>query len=152
MAALFGEVRFNAPSSGPLVLGPSHLDFPAVSPGVSAISTVAVINRSTKPVKIGGLSITGKTPKQFSVTGTTCSGATLPAGGACAAYVRFLPTAAGADSAQLNVTGAGKTFTVPMTGSKIPGVTNFSYASQAGDYIGGEHVRLVHAAQFRHPR
>lgn len=137
LPALFGEVRFNEPASTPLVLGPAHLDFPPAYPGVAAIATVAVVNRTSKPVKVGTPSITGKTPKAFSITGTTCAGATLPAGGACAAYLRFRPLAAGAASAQLNVPSGGKAFVVPLTGSGIPGLTNFSYSSQPGDWIGG---------------
>ena len=135
--ALFGEVRYKEPATGPVILAPSHLDFPAAYPHAATLATVTVVNRAAAPTKIVGAVISGTNKYDFAIAGSSCTQATLPIGGACAVYVRFQPTVAGSRSATVRfTTAAGAHPTVALTGTGIAGTTGFSYTSDPGDYIG----------------
>ena len=78
--ALFGEVRYKEPATGPVVLAPSHLDFPAAYPHAATVATVAVVNRAATPTKIASAVISGSNPQDFAIAGSSCTQATLPVG------------------------------------------------------------------------
>jgi hypothetical protein len=85
-----------------LLLSPSVLNFAAQAPGVaSAPQTVTLTNIGTTSLTISSIALGGTNPTSFQQT-NNCS--MLAATSACQVEVASIPSAAGAQSASLNVT------------------------------------------------
>ena len=82
----------------------ASLDFGSVSLGQdSTQTTVTVTNHGGEPLIIGRASLGGANPAPFAITSDSCSNATVSAGDTCTIGVRFSPTAAGAQTAELDL-------------------------------------------------
>jgi hypothetical protein len=87
-------------------VSPAALNFGNVQANVaSAAQVITVMNTGTLALPITGIGLTGANAADFSET-DTCAGG-VAAGAACTIEVVFLPSAAAAESATLNVSGAG---------------------------------------------
>jgi centrosomal CEP192-like protein/calcineurin-like phosphoesterase family protein len=117
--------------AGTTVLGasPSAVSF-ANQPtsSSSAQKSVTVTNASGGAVSISGAVVSGGNAHDFLKTSDTCSGATMAPGAACSVGVSFLPTAAGARSAQLVLANATSPLAVPLSGTGTPNAASFSPA------------------------
>ena len=138
-AALTGEVRYQVPEPDDAVLTvPRAVAFPDRDPGVRARPVpVFLVNTSGAPVTFGTPQISGTGAGSFSVVSSTCT-STVPAGGRCVVYPRFLPTSGGAHEAVLRVpdsTALGAR-EVLLRGNGSPGVTRWRMISAPGDHIG----------------
>ena len=82
----------------------TSLDFGSVSIGQdSTQTTVTVTNNGGEHLNVGQASLGGANPGQFTITSDNCTNATVSAGDTCTIGVRFSPTAAGAQTAELDL-------------------------------------------------
>jgi hypothetical protein len=81
-----------------------------------------VSNPGAVPVAIGTVSL--QTPGEFLIQRDTCAGETLPVGATCAVYVRFAPTAPGAPTSALEISGPAQPMNAQLSGqaSAAPGL------------------------------
>lgn len=86
---------------GGVVASPSELDFGAQAVFAASVPRSVAITSSTigEPVTIREISLSGANAADFTVTGTSCVGTTLPP--SCPVVMRFTPSAAGPRTAQL---------------------------------------------------
>src|SRR5207248_6138572 len=82
MDALFGEVRYGAPREGALRALSSRVSWPDTYPNLygQLVPVVPITVVSGPGVNITSVALTGQ---QFRIRGDSCSGQTLPPGGAC---------------------------------------------------------------------
>jgi hypothetical protein len=126
----FGSITLtdNAPTSPQVIsltgvgtsvsLSPASLNFGTVGVGKSSAPQVITLsNEGSVSLRIGGVSVTGTDPEDFTQT-NTC-GTSVPAKGTCAITVTFKPTASGALSANVSIAdeGGGSPQTVPLSGT-----------------------------------
>jgi hypothetical protein len=105
----------------PQIAGPASLAFINVS--TSDTATFLIVNQGTADltILINGLSITGVNPGDFTITGDTCSGQTIPSLSSCSITVKFTPGGAGSRSAHLSVSSndsATPTLDIPLFGNE----------------------------------
>ncbi|HEX4210387.1 MAG TPA: choice-of-anchor D domain-containing protein, partial [Candidatus Binataceae bacterium] len=94
---------------GSLTASPKSLKFPATPVGTtSAAVSVSVLNKTTAPIGISGVKLSGKDPSDYSVAADTCSGQTVAASSSCSVSLTFTPTAKGSRPATLVVVGTTK--------------------------------------------
>lgn len=116
-----------------LVVSPNSLTFAPQSVGssVNDSQAVTVTNKGGTSGAIGNVGISGANQSDFIVAGNTCT--TLGAGGSCQISVSFQPTAVGARSATLNISGANPA-AVALSGSatqaSISVPTGINFGSQ----------------------
>src|SRR5439155_9820630 len=141
-AALFGSVSYAA--TGPfraLSLSSRSLTFPTTTVGAaSASQQFTVTNTGADPLEVTRTAASGNTG-DYELTGDTCTGTPIAAGGTCAIAFRFVPTVTGSRTitfALLYDTGKGsQTLSATGVGSAAgPTRTGIFYDSQPGDYIG----------------
>ena len=89
---------------------------------------VIVTNAGAAPVLAGGddaIDVSGPNAADFAVAHDGCSGAAIPAGGACTVLVRFTPGAVGARSATLRLAGTDlpAAVTAPLAGTGVAAAT-----------------------------
>ncbi|MEW1860583.1 choice-of-anchor D domain-containing protein [Streptomyces sp. NPDC088194] len=102
------------PSSATLAASPSSLSFGSVAPGISSDpKTVTLTNSGSAAASVSSIAASG----DFAQT-NTC-GSSIAAGGTCTVSVTFKPTATGARTGTLTVTGnaSNSPTTVPLTGT-----------------------------------
>lgn len=76
-----------------------------VAGGATAPQNVTVTNTSEDDLHIASVSLAKADPGEFTISGGTCSGATLVPDGTCTFSATFDPTTAGAKSAQVEIVG-----------------------------------------------
>ncbi|HEX6665576.1 MAG TPA: choice-of-anchor D domain-containing protein [Solirubrobacterales bacterium] len=102
-----------------LSIGPDH-DFGRQRvDSRGAPHTFAVRNAGSAPVDLGAVSLGGRDPDQFVVSGDSCAGVTLAAGESCTVAVRFGPDSRGNKSALLRVGGGSATLTASLSGTGL---------------------------------
>jgi len=114
----FGALGVLLNDSTTAVLSPANLSFAPQAPGVnSAPQTVTLTNIATKSLTLSGIAIGGTDATGFSQS-NNCP-VSLATNTSCQIKVSSVPSAAGAQSASLNVTdnAAGSPQTVALTGS-----------------------------------
>jgi hypothetical protein len=91
--------------------------------GSTAPQTVTVTNSGNAAAHVGAIGKGGANPGDFTVTGDTCSGATVSAGGSCSFAVSFGPTAMGPRSATIAVPddAYGNPHTLSLAGAAVAG-------------------------------
>jgi hypothetical protein len=113
-------VALSGTGSGPVVgVSPTSLTFaPQLVPTTSAAQTVTVSNTGTATLTTISVSFGGTNPTNFARAGGTC-GANLATGSSCTITVTFTPSALGAQSATMSVSGAApaNTATVTLSGT-----------------------------------
>jgi sugar lactone lactonase YvrE len=98
--------------------------FPTTTVGsASAAVTLTVTSAGTAPLSMGALSLAGNQTGDFSVTGNTCSGATLAPTQTCAVQVAFAPKQVCASTATLSFTDNAPDTpqSVPLSGTGTNG-------------------------------
>jgi hypothetical protein len=136
-SALFGEVRVGEPpSADPALVSPSTVRWPATDTGRPSTVVPVTLVAFDAPVTLTGVSIVGGNASDFLVRSDECSGETLPPGGSCQVWVRFVPSAAGTRLSTLRVTGGGTQRDISLQGFAFGGTTRVNMTSDSGDYIG----------------
>ena len=126
---------------GKLAGAPAPIFFVAAGSGDFGTQRVSATVSRTVTIKNNGLApsqpitataISGPDAGSFAIGADTCAGATLASGQTCTIAVTFTPDSAGALSASLDVTDAGATHTVALSGtggqsalSASPAIVNF---------------------------
>jgi hypothetical protein len=135
--AIYGEIRYQEPNEGDLVVAPGSVVWPVSYRDVPArIVPVTVFNTGANAVDVGGAAIT-EDGSEFSVAHDGCM--TVAAGGSCSLDVQYVPRAGGSHSGRLTIpdSTSGSPQQVPLSGRGIqPGYTSWQMHSQEGDYIG----------------
>src|SRR3954471_9884895 len=98
----------------------------------SASQTVTVRNTGNGPLTVSGLALGGANAGDFTITGTTCLAASVPAAGTCTVNVAFAPTAVGTRTASLLIAdnAGGSPQSVALTGTGIAPVAAFVFGNQ----------------------
>ena len=100
-----------------LVSNSTTLQFGSIDVGESTTAAVTVATNGNRTVRLGNVSVTGRSAGAFTVTDAP---ATVPANGSATVTVQYAPTAAGQDSARLDLqsgaTAAGSA-TVALSGT-----------------------------------
>jgi CSLREA domain-containing protein len=92
--------------------------------GGSADATITVTNDGTANLVIGQIATANPLAAPFTITGNTCSGATVAPAANCTLTVRFAPTASGAASDTFDIPGTGvPAVTVSLTGTGATSIT-----------------------------
>lgn len=105
-----------------LQVTPASFAFGTVATGGSSPDATFTITNAGTEVS-GGLGVTlgGAQANQFTKPADTCDGETLAAGATCTIKVRFAPSAVGAATGAVTVTGApGGTVVIPVGGTGDP--------------------------------
>lgn len=124
----------NRGDAGDLVATPNSVNFGAVSIGQTASTIVSVLNRSSAPVEVTHVSLTGQS---FSVVGSNDLPATIAAGGIYTLNVQFNPAAIGTATGQLTIASNSSTPGTPVislsgtgtTGASLPALSALSCSS-----------------------
>jgi len=106
--------------AGPLMSSPTALDLGGQLVGTTgAARTVTLTNVGADPLTISGFALAGANPASFAVDSQTCTGAALAQDASCTVGITFSPTAAGVQTAVLQVPhdGLGSPFTVNLAGT-----------------------------------
>jgi Abnormal spindle-like microcephaly-assoc'd, ASPM-SPD-2-Hydin len=106
-------------AAAPPVAGPPSLAFGNETVGkTSAAQLLTVSNPDPGVVQIVAVSVLGTDPGDFSISGESCTGATLAQGEACTVEVAFAPATGGSREATLEVTLEGEVpLEVPLLGT-----------------------------------
>jgi Abnormal spindle-like microcephaly-assoc'd, ASPM-SPD-2-Hydin len=99
--------------------GPVSFKRPHHAGTFSAPRTVTLTNRTSGPLVISKVRLTGPNPKSFRITGGNCAGRTIAADASCTETVRFAPNAVGVKAASLTVNddGPNSPHSVALTGT-----------------------------------
>lgn len=102
-----------------LQVSPSSFAFGTVASGGSSTdATFTITNAGSEVTGDLGVTLGGAQANQFTKPTDTCDGKTLAAGATCTIKVRFAPSAVGAATAAVTVTGApGGTVVIPVGGT-----------------------------------
>jgi hypothetical protein len=106
-------------STGTLVASSTSVDFGSVAVGNTASMTVTLTNQGTTAVKISQMTVTGQS---FKTSTQSSLPVTVAAGGTFTLTVGFSPTAMGAATGQLTVTGAAAVMTTTAVSLSGAGV------------------------------
>jgi hypothetical protein len=101
-----------------LAFTPSPFDYGQVAAGQTASHTFTLANTGGQAT--GALTDTLTGVAAFTVTGDTCTGISLAAGGTCTVTVRFAPASMATDTATLTAASANRQ-SPPPTRSPAPG-------------------------------
>ena len=102
------------------------VDFGGIGRGVADTPEVVTLsNRGTASVSVTGVTLDGADAGDFSISGETCTSAAIPVGGTCTVTLGFRPSAIGARTAALHLTGPGSVGTRSrlLTGSGLDPVS-----------------------------
>lgn len=110
--ASFVNITTNAPNFS---LAPSTVAFGALQVGMASSAQALTLTNSGGTLDLSSINFTGPGAAQFSQT-NSCS-ASVAAGSTCTITIVFTPSAAGATTATLNVTGSGLTRSANVNGS-----------------------------------
>jgi Abnormal spindle-like microcephaly-assoc'd, ASPM-SPD-2-Hydin len=99
--------------------GPVAFKRPHHAGTFSTPRTVTLTNRTSGPLVISKVRLTGPNPKSFRITGGNCAGRTIAADANCTETVRFAPNAVGVKAASLTVNddGPNSPHSVALTGT-----------------------------------
>jgi hypothetical protein len=105
--------------SAPITVAPGTFGFGSITLGaMSTTQTFMVSNPGSIATGTLGTSVVGANPGDFATVTNTCTGVSLAPGGNCSVTLRFVPTAAGARAATVQINGApGGTATATVTGT-----------------------------------
>ena len=111
-------------TDGGLGAAPASHDFGSVATGTtSSTFTFTITNASSNPSGTLSVALSGANAAVFRMPTNTCTG-TLGAGGSCDVGIAFQPTATGAATASLDVSGMpGGSLSLALTGTGIPPAT-----------------------------
>ena len=113
--------------SQPAVSVSTHsLDFGTIAIGHTSLpQAITVTNSGQAPLVISSAVLAGANKGDYNVTGDTCSGHTIAAGGTCTTTLTFTPGGTGARVAQLGYTdnASGSPHTIALSGSGTHRVT-----------------------------
>lgn len=103
--SVFVEGTGAAASGSPILsLVPPSLTFPSQAVGTpSTPQAIVVTNTGTASATIGTVSLTGTNASDFSISGDTCTSATVAIGAHCTFSITFTPSATGPRSAQASI-------------------------------------------------
>lgn len=105
-----------------IAVSPGALTFGSILVGSAApAQTVTISSTGSAPLSLSGLSVSGANPGDFPTSGTCAAGVSLAPGTSCTVSVGFAPTATGARSASLAVTGNAGTSQVAFSGNGLTG-------------------------------
>jgi hypothetical protein len=89
----------------PPAIAPTALTFASQQVGTASPAQAIVVgNVAATPFSAGAVALTGLDADQFKIAYNGCSGQTLATGATCSVSIRYLPIAAGAASASLQIT------------------------------------------------
>jgi hypothetical protein len=136
LPALIGQISYNEPLVGPLLIQASSLDFPSQYVGVANISIpISVTNTTALPVVIGAVTPVGPGASDVAITANDCP-ALLGPGQTCAITTTVTPRAAGVRQSMVVITGDLLAATVGIRDTGVPGNAAFTLDSAAGDPVG----------------
>ncbi len=129
------------PAHPALSASPTSLAFGVAVLGSPAPSQTVTVKNSGNVANTPTVTVTGADPADFALTGNGCTGHSLPAGSSCTVTVGFDPTAAGARSATLAVSGTGgSSASVKLSGT---GQLNPTIAVSPGVVTAGQVVTVL---------
>jgi hypothetical protein len=134
-------------STGTLVASSTSVDFGSVAVGNTASMTVTLTNQGTTAVKISQMTVTGQS---FKTSTQSSLPVTVAAGGTFTLTVGFSPTAMGAATGQLTVTGAAAVMTttaVSLSGAGVPVLNALNCTNNAITGAGTDDCTLTLNAQ-----
>jgi hypothetical protein len=137
-AALYGEVRLGqAPSTDPALVMPTTVRWPPSDVGRNSTVVPVTLAAFDAPVTVTGVGIVGAGAADFLVREDDCNGQTVPVGGSCEVWVRFVPGVAGTRLAALRISDtSGRQRDIALQGFAFGGQTRVNMTSDPGDYIG----------------
>jgi virginiamycin B lyase len=110
---------------------PSSYAFPDTPVGdMSYIDAFLVVNHGSSVLDVTDVSLVGRDPGDFAITGDGCTRSVTPAGNGCVVNVRFTPTVTGPRAATLRVTSTASN---SPTGVALTGNGSSSSASPESD-------------------
>ena len=134
-------------STGTLVASSTSVNFGSVAVGNTASLTVTLTNQGTTAVKISQLAVTGQS---FNTSTQSSLPVTIGVGATFTLTVGFSPTAMGAATGQLTVTGAAAVMTstaVSLSGAGVPALSALSCTNNSITGAGTDDCTLTLNAQ-----
>jgi hypothetical protein len=108
-------------SAAQIETNPANLTFATQARGtLSTARTVTVSSTGERPLHVRAVRTLGLAKDSYVITGDSCSGSSVPAGGTCTFAVRFAPENAGAHEADLHVlsdAAASPIFSMSLNGT-----------------------------------
>jgi hypothetical protein len=129
LAQCYVSLNRDCPGPAPAA-SPSALMVPAASLGSESSSSVTLSDRGQEPLQIGQIGLAEVTPASLSLADDGCSDQLLEPSGTCTVSVRFVPTAGGAVSTELEIPSDNGTIDLPV-GAVAPSVSSLT-ATQSG--------------------
>lgn len=109
---------------------PASLTFASQKVGTtSPAQTVTITNTGGSNLSISAVARSGSNSNDFSSSGETCTGASVPPGGTCQIPVRFTPSATGARTASVDVTSNAAPVAIAASGTGIQAALGLSQPS-----------------------
>ncbi|MFN8512849.1 MAG: choice-of-anchor D domain-containing protein [Chloroflexia bacterium] len=135
--------------TGGLRFDPVAINFGQQQVLTTATQSIVVTNISSGPVTISAVTLGLGTNSAFTLTGNTCVGATLPAGGSCVVGVNFTPTTTGLlnGSVVFTDTAAGSPHTVTLSGQGTASPTPVVEITPASLDFGNQQVGTTSPAK-----
>ncbi|HVE82756.1 MAG TPA: choice-of-anchor D domain-containing protein [Myxococcales bacterium] len=113
----------SAPAFPDLSAIPESDEFGEVAVGASSgTHRLALVNNGSAPSASITTGLTGPAAADFALVQDTCTGHPIGPGEGCNLLAVFTPTALGLRTASLDLTAAGSTFSIPLTGSGVNAV------------------------------
>jgi hypothetical protein len=124
-----GAFEFQQSGTPPSVsVSPASVGFGSQPVGTTTSASVTLTNSGATRVHFDTVAVGTGSPA-FSVSADGCTGATLNPGANCVIGVHFTPSAAGAVSGQLDVSGSAGALGVPLSGTGVAGRVSVQPAS-----------------------
>lgn len=120
-----GGIIIKGTNIGALVASPNSVAFGSVPIGQTASTTVSVLNKSSAPVQIAQLNLSGQ---PFSLVGSSSLPVTIAAGATHTLNVQFKPAAAGSATGELTVASNSSTADKSVINLSGTGTTGASSA------------------------
>ena len=134
--AVFGEIQYNEPPAGPLVMQAGSLVFPAKYVGIAnARVPVSVTNPSTAAIPVGPVSVGGPGAADVAITSNTCPSLLGPAA-TCVITATVTPRGAGTRQSAISVASGLSSSSVAVTDTGIAGNGAIALDSAPSDPIG----------------
>ena len=136
LPALIGQISYNEPLMGPLLIQASSLDLPSQYVGVANIAIpLSVTNTTVLPVVIGAVTVVGWGASDVAIGANDCP-ALLGPGQTCVITATITPRAAGIRQAEIVIAGDLLPATVAIRDTGVPGNAAFTLDSAPGDPVG----------------
>ena len=130
--------------SQPAVSVSAHiLDFGTIAIGHTSLpQAITVTNSGQAPLAISSAVLAGANKSDYTLTGDTCSGHTIAAGGTCTTILTFTPGGTGARVAQLAYAdnASGSPHTIALSGAGTHRVTLAGNVTLNGNPVAGAAV------------